>query len=152
GHRPQELGPGEVRRRPRPDAPEPAAAAPGLDHHLARGAPPARAGGRVQPGGAAAARRQLRRHRPGAAAGPLTRAAAVIGHLQGTLLHLTPERALIDVQGVGYEVHIPLSTYYEIERAGAGREGAAGAPVRLFIHTHLREDELALYGFAHERD
>jgi Holliday junction DNA helicase RuvA len=70
----------------------------------------------------------------------------VIGHLQGTVLRSSPERVLVDVQGVGYEVHIPLSTYYEIERAGPG-----GA-VRLFIHTHLREDGIALFGFWSERE
>lgn len=70
----------------------------------------------------------------------------MIGHLRGTVLHSTPERVLIDVQGVGYEVHVPLSTYYEIERAGAG-----GA-IRLFIHTHLRDDGIALFGFWSERE
>jgi Holliday junction DNA helicase RuvA len=70
----------------------------------------------------------------------------VIGYLQGTVLRSTPERVLVDVQGVGYEVHVPLSTYYEIERAGPG-----GA-VRLFIHTHMREDGIALFGFWSERE
>ena len=53
---------------------------------------------------------------------------------------------LVDVQGVGYEVQIPLSTFYEIERAGTG-----GA-IQLFIHTHLREDGIALFGFWSERE
>ncbi|HEV3458996.1 MAG TPA: Holliday junction branch migration protein RuvA [Thermoanaerobaculia bacterium] len=70
----------------------------------------------------------------------------MIGYLKGTVLRSTPERVLVDVQGVGYEVHVPLSTYYEIERAGPG-----GA-VQLFIHTHLREDGIALFGFASERE
>jgi Holliday junction DNA helicase RuvA len=70
----------------------------------------------------------------------------VIGYLQGTVLRSTPERVLVDVHGVGYEVHIPLSTYYEVERAGPGGD------VRLFIHTHLREDGIALYGFWSERE
>ncbi len=70
----------------------------------------------------------------------------MIGHLQGTVLRASPERVLVDVQGVGYEVHIPLSTYYEIARAGPG--GAVG----LFIHTHLREDGIALFGFWSERE
>ncbi|HLX08285.1 MAG TPA: Holliday junction branch migration protein RuvA [Thermoanaerobaculia bacterium] len=69
----------------------------------------------------------------------------MIGSLHGTVLRSGPERVLIDVQGVGYEVHIPLSTYYEIERAGSG-------PIRLFIHTHLREDGIALFGFFSERE
>ncbi len=70
----------------------------------------------------------------------------MIGFLQGTVLQLNPERVLVDVHGVGYDVHIPLSTFYEIERAGAA------APVRLFIHTHLRDDGLALFGFWTERE
>jgi holliday junction DNA helicase RuvA len=70
----------------------------------------------------------------------------MIGYLQGTLLRATPDRVLVDVQGVGYEVHIPLSTYYEVERAGLG------GSVRLFVHTHLREDGIALFGFASERE
>ena len=56
------------------------------------------------------------------------------------------ERILLDVQGVGYEVHVPLSTYSEIERR---------APLDtfgLFIHTHLREGEIALFGFWTERE
>ena len=69
----------------------------------------------------------------------------MIGSLHGTVLRSGPERVLIDVQGVGYEVNIPLSTYYEIERAGSG-------PIRLFIHTHLREDGIALFGFFSERE
>lgn len=69
----------------------------------------------------------------------------MIGHLQGDLIRSTPERLLIDVQGVGYEVHIPLSTWYEIERR-------AGERVALFIHTHLREDGIALFGFWTERE
>jgi Holliday junction DNA helicase RuvA len=68
----------------------------------------------------------------------------MIGHLRGTVIAATPERVLVDVQGVGYEVHIPLSAYYEIERAGK--------QVALFIHTHLRDDGIALFGFLTERD
>jgi holliday junction DNA helicase RuvA len=70
----------------------------------------------------------------------------MIGHLQGTLLRATPDRLLLDVHGVGYEVHIPLSTYYEIERRGGSD------PVRLFIHTQLREDGISLFGFWTERE
>jgi holliday junction DNA helicase RuvA len=69
----------------------------------------------------------------------------VIGHLQGDLIRSSPERLLLDVQGVGYEVQIPLSTWYEIERR-------AGERVGLFIHTHLREDGIALFGFWTERE
>lgn len=72
----------------------------------------------------------------------------MIGYLQGQILRATPERLLVDVQGVGYEVHIPLSTYYEVEKRGAG----AGERVALFIHTQVREDEIALFGFWTERE
>jgi holliday junction DNA helicase RuvA len=70
----------------------------------------------------------------------------MIGYLQGNLLRTTPERLLLDVQGVGYEVHIPLSTFYEIERR------AAGERVALFIHTQVREDDISLFGFWTERE
>jgi len=69
----------------------------------------------------------------------------MIGYLQGSLLRTTPERLLMDVQGVGYEVHIPLSTFYEIEKQ-------SGQRVALFIHTHMREDGIALFGFWTERE
>lgn len=70
----------------------------------------------------------------------------MIGLLSGKVVARSPERVILDVGGVGYEVHIPLSTYYEIERLGEGQI------VRLFVHTHVREDALALYGFATERE
>ena len=63
----------------------------------------------------------------------------MIGYLQGTLRQLDATRALVLAGGVGYEVHISLSTYYRLE---GNRE------VALEIHTHVREDALALYGFA----
>jgi Holliday junction DNA helicase RuvA len=69
----------------------------------------------------------------------------VIGFLQGNLLKVTPERLLLDVGGVGYEVHVPLSTYYELGKRGDGKAA-------LYIHTHLREGEIALFGFATERE
>lgn len=70
----------------------------------------------------------------------------MIGYLQGNLLKTGPERVLLDVQGVGYDIHIPLSTYYEIEKqGGSGR-------VALYVHTHLREDGIALFGFWTERE
>lgn len=73
----------------------------------------------------------------------------MIGYLQGSLLKATPERLLLDVQGVGYEVHVPLSTFYEIEKRGG--TGAAGK-IALYIHTQVREDEIALFGFWTERE
>lgn len=69
----------------------------------------------------------------------------MIGYLQGQLLKATPERVLLDVQGVGYEVHVPLSTWYEIERRLDER-------IRLHIHTHMREDGITLFGFWTERE
>jgi Holliday junction DNA helicase RuvA len=69
----------------------------------------------------------------------------MIGSLQGTLFRAEPDRLLLDVQGVGYEVHIPLSTWYEIEKRRDER-------IRLFIHTHMREDGISLFGFWTERE
>jgi holliday junction DNA helicase RuvA len=70
----------------------------------------------------------------------------VIAQLRGRLSSLNPEVAVVDVQGVGYAVHLPLSTYYELQRLPAQAE------VSLFVHTHVREDALALYGFWSERE
>jgi Holliday junction DNA helicase RuvA len=63
----------------------------------------------------------------------------VIAVLRGTLLEKAPSRLIVDVAGVGYEVLVPLSTFYAL--------GDPGAAVTLRIHTHVREDLLALYGF-----
>jgi Holliday junction DNA helicase RuvA len=72
----------------------------------------------------------------------------MIGYLQGSLLKATPERLLLNVQGVGYEVHVPLSTWYEIEKRG----GTGAVNIALYIHTQVREDEIALFGFWTERE
>jgi Holliday junction DNA helicase RuvA len=66
----------------------------------------------------------------------------VIAHLSGTLLHKKPGQVTLDVDGVGYKVFIPLSTYYDLDDVGA--------PVAFRIHTHVREDTIALYGFLTE--
>jgi len=66
----------------------------------------------------------------------------MIGFLRGRVLEKQPNRIIVDVQGVGYEVLVPLSTYYDI--------GEDGAEVALRIHTHVREDALQLYGFRTE--
>lgn len=63
----------------------------------------------------------------------------MIGYLEGTLKQLDATRALVLCGGVGYEVHISLSTYYRLE---GKRE------VAMEIYTHVREDALSLYGFA----
>ncbi|MEO7794155.1 MAG: Holliday junction branch migration protein RuvA [Thermoanaerobaculia bacterium] len=73
----------------------------------------------------------------------------MIGWLSGKVVQAAPDRLILDVGGVGYQVAIPLSTYYEIQKATAGEPDAS---VRLFIHTHVREDALALYGFWSERE
>src|SRR3954463_3372271 len=66
----------------------------------------------------------------------------MIGRLAGTVLEKHPNRIIVDVNGVGYELLVPLSTFYGL--------GEAGAPVTLRVHTHVREDLIALYGFASE--
>ena len=64
----------------------------------------------------------------------------MIARLKGTLVEKAPNRLVIDVAGVGYDVLVPLSTFYGL--------GEAGASVTLRIHTHVREEVIALYGFA----
>ena len=64
----------------------------------------------------------------------------MIAHLRGSILDKHPNRIVIDVNGVGYEVFVPLSTFY-----GLGEPGSSTA---LRIHTHVREDAFLLYGFA----
>lgn len=63
----------------------------------------------------------------------------MIAHLKGRLLHKSPVSLVVDVQGVGYEVFIPLTAYYQLPECGA--------TIALFIHTHLREESLKLFGF-----
>ncbi|MGH9382680.1 MAG: Holliday junction branch migration protein RuvA [Vicinamibacterales bacterium] len=64
----------------------------------------------------------------------------MIAHLRGCILDKHPNRLIIDVAGVGYDVQVPLSTFYTC--------GDPGAEIALRVHTHVREDALALYGFA----
>jgi holliday junction DNA helicase RuvA len=70
----------------------------------------------------------------------------LIGYLKGTLFSRSPERVVLDVHGVGYSVSIPLSTFYELERVGDDQT------IGLFIHTHVREDAIELFGFWTERE
>ena len=63
----------------------------------------------------------------------------MIAHLCGVLLEKHPNQAIVETGGVGYDVAIPVSTYTHLPDAGT--------QVRLRIHTHVREDALALYGF-----
>ncbi len=64
----------------------------------------------------------------------------MIARLQGRLIEKQPNRVVVDVGGVGYEVHVPLSTFYGL--------GEPAADVSLRIHTHVREEALSLFGFA----
>lgn len=70
----------------------------------------------------------------------------MIGYLRGRLLSASPERLLIDVGGVGYEVAISLFTFSALEPKGPLAE------IELHVHTHVREDQLALYGFGTETE
>lgn len=63
----------------------------------------------------------------------------MIAQLSGRLLRKGPQEAVVDVGGVGYRVAVPLSTFYRL--------GEPGAEVSLLVHTHVREDALALFGF-----
>ncbi|MCM2316666.1 MAG: Holliday junction branch migration protein RuvA [Thermoanaerobaculia bacterium] len=63
----------------------------------------------------------------------------MIGYLEGPIQSLEPDRVVVVCGGVGYIVNIPLSTYYKLE---------ASKTAALQIHTHVREDALALFGFS----
>src|SRR6202043_1753766 len=63
----------------------------------------------------------------------------MITFLQGKLVTALPTQAIVDVAGVGYEVFIPLSSYDKLP--------AAGQPVQILTHLHVREDAHILYGF-----
>lgn len=68
----------------------------------------------------------------------------MIAFLSGTLLSKQANSAIVDVGGVGYDVAIPVSTFYEL--------GEVGEPVQLRVYTHVREDVLQLYGFKTARE
>ncbi|SFN49474.1 Holliday junction DNA helicase subunit RuvA [Formivibrio citricus] len=70
----------------------------------------------------------------------------MIGRLSGTLIEKQPPQIVLDVQGVGYEVDVPMGTFYELP--------ALGAQATLYIHQAIREDAHLLFGFAtrSERD
>ena len=63
----------------------------------------------------------------------------MIAFLRGRILDKQPNLLIVEVQGVGYHVNVPLSTFYDA--------GELGAEVSLRIYTHVREDTLQLYGF-----
>jgi holliday junction DNA helicase RuvA len=68
----------------------------------------------------------------------------MIGLLRGTLIEKRPNQVLLDVGGVGYQVQIPLSTFAEL--------GGLHEQVTLLVYTHVREDQLSLYGFLTVRE
>lgn len=68
----------------------------------------------------------------------------MIGRLAGTLLQKSPPQILLDVQGMGYEVDVPMSTFYDLP--------ATGQPVTLFTHLVVREDAHLLFGFLTEAE
>ncbi len=63
----------------------------------------------------------------------------MIAHLKGQLIYKSPEHTIVDVNGVGYQIFTPLSTYYALP--------ATGQTVSLRVHTRVRKDELKLFGF-----
>ena len=63
----------------------------------------------------------------------------MIAFLRGRVIDKQPNRIIVDVQGVGYDVQVPLSTYYEV--------GDLGSEIALKIYTHVREEALQLFGF-----
>ena len=63
----------------------------------------------------------------------------MIAQISGTVAHKVPGEVIVDVGGVGYQVFIPLNVFYRLPEIGAR--------VTLYIHTHLREDALQLFGF-----
>ena len=65
----------------------------------------------------------------------------MIAFLRGTVIEKQPQRLVVDVNGVGYEVLVPLSTYFDAADPGSA------APITLHVHTHVREDALQLFGF-----
>ena len=68
----------------------------------------------------------------------------MIGRIAGRLLAKHPPQIVVDVQGVGYEIDVPMSTLYQLP--------ATGAEVALFTHLIVREDAHHLYGFATENE
>lgn len=68
----------------------------------------------------------------------------MIGRLRGTLAEKQPPHLILDVNGVGYEVEVPMTTLYRLP--------SVGEPVTLHTHLVVREDAHLLYGFAEKRE
>ena len=66
----------------------------------------------------------------------------MIARVEGVLIEKTPDAVVLDVHGVGYELRVPLSTFFELPDEGK--------TVRLRVHTHVREDAFLLFGFGTE--
>lgn len=69
----------------------------------------------------------------------------MIARIRGTVLEAYPNRLVVDVHGVGYEIHVPLSTFDRLH-------AAEGVQVDLRTHLHIRENAQTLYGFASEEE
>jgi len=68
----------------------------------------------------------------------------VIAYLRGKLAQKDPSRVIVDVNGVGYEVFVPLTTFSAMPEPGSD--------ISIDVHTHVREDVIALYGFSSRRE
>lgn len=68
----------------------------------------------------------------------------LIARITGKLIHKLPNAIIVDVNGVGYELTVPLSTFYVL--------GEVGTVVGLNVHTHVREDALSLFGFSTDQE
>jgi Holliday junction DNA helicase RuvA len=68
----------------------------------------------------------------------------MIGRIHGTLITISAPKLLIDCHGVGYEIDVPMSTFYQLP--------AVGQVITLLTHFHVREDQQQLFGFATEAE
>lgn len=75
----------------------------------------------------------------------------MLEYIHGRLAELSATAAIVDVNGVGYELNITLNTYSELEKLAAPSAGSA-ATARLYVHEVIREDAWVLYGFATKRE
>lgn len=78
----------------------------------------------------------------------------MIEYVNGRVAELTPAIAVVDVNGVGYELNITLNTFSALEQQAGGRLGERQQAVtaKLFVHEVIREDAWTLYGFATKRE
>lgn len=75
----------------------------------------------------------------------------MLEYIYGRLAELSATAAIVDVNGVGYELNITLNTYSELEKSAAPSAGSA-VTARLYVHEVIREDAWVLYGFATKRE